>query len=147
MQHFKKTTMKKTFTILTIAGILTSCGVPQADYDKLKNENEQLKKEISEIEAEKSELKVLNEKLEEKKRIASNHSEAEALKLLKDYYDFYNSDMTYRNPRVRRVNGNTFKISLEDCTKKADFQNDDFFWHSQVLTLIINEDGTYKINW
>lgn len=135
--------MKKIITALTFSITLLSCGVPQSDYDKLKSENEQLKNEISNIEIENTELKA---KLEEKKRIASNHSEAEALKLLKDYYSFYNSDMTYRNPRVRRVDGNTFKISLEDCTKKADFKNDDFFWHSQVLTLVINEDGTYKVN-
>ena len=135
--------MKKIFTALAISIILASCGIPQSDYDKLKSENEQLKSEISSMVIENTELK---EELEEKKRIASNHSETEALKLLKDYYSFYNSDMTYRNPRVRRVNGNTFKISLEDCTKKADFKNNDFFWNSHVLTLVINEDGTYKVN-
>ncbi len=135
--------MKKIIIALTISVTLLSCVVPQSDYNKLKSENEQLKNEISNIEIENTELK---SRLEEKKRIASNHSEAEALKFLKDYYSFYNSDMTYRNPRVRRVDGNTFKISLEDCTKKADFKKDDFFWHSQVLTLVINEDGTYKVN-
>lgn len=135
--------MKKIITALIFSSTLLCCGVPQSEYDKLKAENEQFKSEISNIEIENNELKA---KLEEKKRIDSNHSEIEALKLLKDYYNFYNSDMIYRNPRIRRVNGNTFNISLEDCTKKADFKNDDFFWHSQVLTLVINEDGTYKVN-
>ena len=49
MLHLIKPKMKITFTILTIVGILTSCGVPQTDYDKLKDENEQLQKEISEL--------------------------------------------------------------------------------------------------
>jgi hypothetical protein len=152
MLHLIKPKMKITFTILTIVGILTSCGVPQTDYDKLKDENEQLQKEISELKVEKSEITVLNDKPELKrknkpeikKKIASNHSEDEAITILDDYYDFYNADMTYRNPRVRRVNGNTFKISLEDCQKTV--QDNDFFWSSHVLTLIINDDGTYKIN-
>lgn len=139
--------MKRVFTVFTISGMLSGCGVPQSDYDKLKSENEHLKQEILHLEYETSELKTTNKKSVKKKRIVSNHTKAEAFKLLKDYYDSYNSDMTYRNPRVRRVNGNTFKISLEDCIQKANFHNDDSFWHSKVLTLIINEDGTYKINY
>jgi SMC interacting uncharacterized protein involved in chromosome segregation len=138
--------MRNLICSLTIFAILTSCGVPQKDFDKIKTENEQLKKEILKLEFENSELKTLNKKLEEKKLEASYHTETEALKLLKDYYEFYNADMIYRHPKVRRVNNNTFSISLEACVKKGDFQNNDFFWNSQVLTLMINPDGTYKIN-
>ncbi len=54
--------------------------------------------------------------------------------------------MIYINPRLRRFNGNTIEISLEECTKKADFKNEDIFWNSIVLKLVINEDGTYNLN-
>lgn len=129
--------MTKVITILMFFGILTSCGVPQADYDKLTIENDSLKGIIQEFE---------NEKLEEEKRRASMHTEAEALKCLKDYYQFYNSNFAYRKPKIRRVNENTFQVSLETCINKQPFLSDNFHWSSEVLTLKINDDGTYKVN-
>ena len=147
-QYFMKIPIK----FLTTAVILTSCGVPQADYDNLKAENKQLKKRL--LEKNTSAIKiiapqneVITEKYEEKNTF-SYHSEAEALKLIKDYYNFYNADHVYRNPRVRRVNGNTFKISLEECSKYAlniEMMTDEERYQSNVYNLRINENGTYKV--
>lgn len=125
--------------VSTIA-ILTSC-VPKSDYDQLKAENERLREEVESLQSEKRER-------EEQERLESlkQHSEEEALRLIKDYYEFYNANMIYRKPKVRRVSSNVFKISLEECTKKGGFSDQDFFWHSRVINLTINSDGTYNVN-
>lgn len=124
-------------TIPTIA-ILTSC-VPKSDYDQLQKENSRLREEVESLRAEKSER-------EEKERLDNlrQHSEDEALKLLKDYYEFYNANFVYRRPKIRRLSNNRFVISLEECIKE--FRDIEFHWHSKVVNLTINSDGTYNIN-
>jgi len=129
---------------LAFSLVLTSC-VLKSDYDKIKAENEQLKNEVNQITNQKNELETLQKQEEEKKQKSKAHSETEALRLLRDYYDYYNGDMIYRNPRVRKVDYNTFNISLEECTKKGGFDKNDFFWSASVKILIINDDGTYKV--
>ena len=44
--------MKKAIALLLTAAVLTGCGVSQADYDKLKKENEQLSKKVETYERE-----------------------------------------------------------------------------------------------
>ena len=117
----------------------------QSDYENLKAENEQLLIQLEKLKIENLELKQSIEELQEKKDLESMYSEEDALKFIKDYYEFYKADLIYRKPRVRKVNSNTFIISLEENTKKGNFKNNDFFWTSKVLTLVINNDGTYKV--
>jgi outer membrane murein-binding lipoprotein Lpp len=131
--------------VLTIAGC-----VPKSDYEKLKTENGELaaklkllNMELSLIETENQNFKEEQRKVEEKKMIAARHTEEEALRLLKDYYDFYDGDNVYRNPRARRTSDNSFTISLEECTKK--FSHQEFFWKSRVRKLTIYENGKYDI--
>lgn len=120
--------------------LLLSC-VPKSDYEALERENAQLIQELETLRLEKSQR-------EEQERLAliRHRSEDEALKLIKDYYEFYNADMIYRKPKVRRLSSSQFVISLEECVKKGDFSDQDFFWHSRVISLTINSDDTYKIN-
>lgn len=129
LQRFTNCKMKKSLYFFILCFI--SCGVPQSDYDDLKSENESLKRQLNELNAPKEEIV---------------HTETEALKHLKDYYEFYNNDFAYRRPKLRRINANTFVISLQTCINKKPFLNDDFHWNSQVLTMKINDDGTYKVN-
>jgi len=128
--------MRKTFVAIILVVSSISC-VPKSEYDKIKNENDELKSEIQKYELE---IKKEAERLEE-----LIHSEDEALKLLEDYYDFYNSNMKYRNPKIRRTSNNTFQISVQECLKKTGYCNNESFWNSKVLKLTINEDGTYRM--
>ena len=144
--------MKRLFYILTATAFTISGCVSKTDYEKLKKENETLTIEIKQLNVRVENLTIENNKLneykskqEEKKRIASMHTEEEAFRLLKDYYEFYDADNIYRNPKVRRVSENVFRISLEECTKKGTFSDDDFFWRATVINLTIYENGKYDV--
>jgi len=138
------------YLLIITAFALTSC-VSKSDYEKLKQENQaltieakQLNVRIDNLTIENNELLEYKNEQEEKKRIASLHTDEEALSLVKDYYEFYNADNIYRNPKVRRVSENVFRISLEECTKKGGFSDNSFFWRSTVIRLTIHENGEYN---
>lgn len=144
--------MKRKIIALSVPLIISACGVPQDDYDKLKQENEALEEKLQDSELQISNLQQQNGDLLEEKRqieIEKNRapfvSESQALDYIKDYYDFYDSDVDYRNVRLRRIEDNVFTVSLEECTNKGEFSNDDFFWHSRIKRLTVNSDGTYKL--
>lgn len=140
--------MSKLLNLTFILILLIGCD-SQKDYSKLKKENKELLNRIEELETSLALIEAEYEKLVEEKQIAeaeamrNYHPESEAIRLLEDYYAFYNANMVYRNPNIRRVNNNTFKISLEECQKRLrDFE---MYWNSSVKTLVINNDGTYQI--
>jgi predicted RNase H-like nuclease (RuvC/YqgF family) len=142
----------KMLIILSILGVMSSC-VSKSSYEELQNENYTLQNELRMVKMELSSLQREYEanvetirELERKKREKKFFSEEQALSFLKDYYSFYNADFIYRNARMRRVDNNTFKISLEENFNKESFKNIESFWSSKVKTLVINNDGTYKIN-
>lgn len=134
--------MKREVIFLILLFVIISC-VPKADYEKLENENNDLRQELSDV---KQQYEIL---FEEKRQaeIEKNRkpyiSETKARELLKDYYRFYNNGWSYRNPVFRRLDNNSFKISLEVCVNKEQFINNEFFWNSEVRTLTVNNDGTY----
>ncbi|MCD4678748.1 MAG: hypothetical protein K8S00_00020 [Bacteroidales bacterium] len=151
--------MERIFGFLFILVTITGC-VSQTKYDDLQLESEQLKIDLHKLKSEISELQISfdnlqvsyydllaeKRKLEEKKKRSTLYSKTDALKLLKDYYSFYNADRIYRNPRVRKISYNKFRISLEECSKKGSFSENDFFWRASVKLLIIYEDGKYDIS-
>lgn len=142
--------MKIKFLILGF-GLLTmnSC-VSKSDYDKLEKEKTDLANQLEEI---KQELSVMSDKyyeLYEEKRKAEIEknkkpyiSESQALQYIKDNYSFYEKDMLYRNVQLRRISDNSFRVSLEECTKKGPFSDDEFFWRSNVRTLTVHSNGKY----
>lgn len=147
------TFMKKIVIVITIPLLFSSCLVPKSEYDELesKNEivvsdNERLKLVIQRQNRILDSLDNEKDLIARKKLETSLHSENEALRLIEDYYTFYYANMVYRNPQLRRIGDNKFSVSLQECTNKEAFKEDDFFWHSRVLTLTINNDGTYKVN-
>lgn len=117
-----------------------SC-VSKSAYDSLEMENQQLKQEIETLQMAKRE-----QEKKERLTLLKQHTEEEALKLIKDYYNFYYANMIYRKPKVRRVSSSKFVVSLEECPKKGGFSEQDFYWNSRVLNLTINGDGTYDVN-
>ena len=142
--------MSRIYYLLTISFLMIGC-VSQSDYDKVKEENKNLKNSVEQLETKLSNIEYDYNKLIEEKRLAEiernkkkYRTEVEALSTLKDYYEFYNANEVYRRPKVRRVDNNTFRISLEECPKV--FKHIEFHWNSSVKTLVINNDGTYNVN-
>ena len=138
MFHSKTKNMNKLIYLIVFVPLMLGC-VSQTEYDKLKAEKEKLQNDYDNLLAEKRQIEI-------EKNSKKFFSEEEALSVLKDYYDFYNGEMIFRKPKFRRVDNNTFKISLEECTKKGPFKGDNFFWRASVVTLVINNDGSYKVN-
>jgi hypothetical protein len=157
--------MNKIFYFLTITLIFTCCGVPKSDYNKLKSDNEKLdsayqnlKQEVEKLKEGKSSNKKTTKSkstesnfedksiMEEKPQSSSKSiSEYDALQYVDDWYNFYNADMQYRNPSVRRISNNKFYISVEECQKS--FTHDDFFWRSVVLVLNVKNNGKYTVDY
>ncbi len=94
---------------------------------------------------------------------SSQYSEMHALECIEDYYEFYNADECYSDPKVRRISSNVFYVSVkycsggkEICYKKENILNtwnnpiyvevkNDFFWHSKVLVLTCASKTKYKV--
>jgi hypothetical protein len=90
------------------------------------------------------------------------YSEEHALECVQDYYEFYNADESYSDPKVRRVSNNVFYISVKYCSGGKDIcytkenigtwdrpfyieKKHDFFWHSKVLILTCTSKTKYTI--
>jgi len=121
-----------------------------SDYEKLEKEKSELENQLEETKQELTDISDKYNLLYEEKRQAEIQrnktpyiSEDQALQYIKDNYAFYEKDMKYRNVQLRRTADNSFRVSLEECTKKGDFSNDDFFWHSRVRTLTVHKSGKY----
>lgn len=100
-----------------------------------------------------------------KKKIASKstvYSEEHALECLEDYYEFYNADESYSNPKIRRISNNVFYISVKYCNGGKEVcytkenigtwdtpiyveKKNDFFWNSKVLVLTCTSKTKYTI--
>lgn len=132
----KTKNMNKLIYLIVFAPLMLGC-VSQAEYDKLKAEKEKLQNDYDNLLAEKRQIEI-------EKNSKKYFSEKDVLSALRDYYEFYDRDMVYRNPKIRRVDNNSFKISMDIRYKKA--PNENFFWNATVITLVINNDGSYKIN-
>lgn len=70
--------------------------------------------------------------------------EEEALDLIEDYYGFYRTDYVYKETQIRRIDDNSFKVSLRECP--IEMTNSRYHWSSKVLTLMNHDDGTYDIS-
>ena len=124
--------------------------ISQSDFEKLKFENECLKKRILELEADKANLsEKYNALVVEKKLIESQtkekkfYSESQALQYLEDYYSFFRRNYTYRDPVIRRSTDNTFLISLEE-SEKINAEPNKEQWMAVLWSLKINANGTYS---
>lgn len=93
---------------------------------------------------------------------STTYSEEHALECLEDYYEFYNADENYSNPKIRRISNNVFYISVKYCTGGKDIcytkenigtwdnpiyieKKRDFFWSSKVLVLTCTSKTKYII--
>ena len=94
---------------------------------------------------------------------AKYFSEDHALKCIEDYYDFYNADEHYLDPRIRRVSNNVFYVSVKYCIGGEEIcferknigtwdnpiyitgEPKEFFWNSKVLVLTCTSETKYKV--
>lgn len=136
--------------ILGISLLSLNACVSKSDYEKLEKEKIELETQLEETKNELSNVRYKYDQLNEEKiqaEIERNKtpyiSEDQALQYIKDNYAFYEKDITYRNVQLRRISDNSFRVSLETCTKKGSFSDDDFFWHSSVRTLTVHKNGKY----
>lgn len=130
---------------------LTSC-VKKSDYDELNFKNEKLTRQVEELIQIRDSLNIEVQSYKNKqykeltKKIENStiyRTVEEASFLVKDYYEFSNRNFLYRNPKIKRVNNNKFKISVEECINKDGFKESDFHWNAQLYILEIKNDGTY----
>lgn len=159
-----KLIMKVKFLILGLGLLTMTACVPKSDYEKLEKEKtdvenhyEKLEKEKTDLENQleeiKQELSSMSDKyyeLYDEKRKAEiernktpHISKSEALQYIKDNYSFYEKDMLYRNVQLRRISDNSFRVSLEECSNKGPFSDNEFFWNSNVRTLTVHSNGKY----
>lgn len=173
MRHSKTNDIMKQLIVTLLLITLFSCKNSetenlQVENQKMKFQIEQMQSEIHELEKEKSEnIATSSNTMTNPERgvqpedkyqsgiakrsgisvpTEKHHEESEALKLVSDYYDFYNAEYTFRNARVRRISSNKFQISVEECFNKKEFVENEFHWRSVVRQLTIHDDGSYKMS-
>ncbi|MFA7489666.1 MAG: hypothetical protein WCY58_02790 [Mariniphaga sp.] len=141
--------MKKFSTLLVFGMVFFWSCISPSDFEKLKIENECLKKRIMELEADKIHLNEKFNALMVEKRVLEYNgqeisfcTESQAVQYLKDYYNFFRKNYTYRNPVIKRSSDNTFIITLEEIeSTNAEATQDQ--WVSIVWSLQVNANGTY----
>ncbi len=71
-------------------------------------------------------------------------SEDFAMELIKDNYEFYERDISYKDVKIRRIDNNEFEISVLECICSPSSCKDDYCWDSVVKKLIVAPDSTYS---
>jgi hypothetical protein len=139
--------MKRIVLLSLIAILFVNC-VSKTEYEKLEMEKEKLTNEnllqFAKIEFLNSKIKEFEqekEKAETQKNKIKWYSNKQALNYLKDYYDFYQTDLKFKDEKIRRVSDNEFKISLTECLKKMNH------CYAKVYTLTIDNKGKYTMNY
>jgi hypothetical protein len=142
-----------------MVGITAGCE-PRAELETLKAENERLKLQQDSLVGKLDSVAKLKDSLallvpkpkvpkatpsdngESAPRGGGYYTEQEALDYVEDYYDYYRTDYVYRNPRVRRISGNEFNVSLQE--RMGDVSGE-FSWHWEgvVWRLTVKNKSTY----
>ena len=71
---------------------------------------------------------------------SKKYSEEKALECISDWYDFYNADEEYKDPKVRRVSNNTFLVSVKYCI----FGKGDACYENEMISSLSGFDRFYK---
>jgi hypothetical protein len=91
------------------------------------------------VDEDKSNSQKIIETEHESDRIEPIYTKDDFKKYLDDYFSFYKRKCKYKNEVFRRVDNNTFLISLdEDC-----FNRDYDMYFNIIYRFNINNDGTY----
>lgn len=114
----------------------------------LTNENNQLKSQLIETQKEMKDIYEEYNSLAEEKRkdelveqSIPYISDDESLKYIEDHFKFYQA--AYKDLQLRRIEDNSFKISLKTCRNAPCLF--DSHWRLEILTLTIYKDGKYKL--
>ena len=145
----------KIIKLILILSLLSSCGVPKDDYDKVVEERDSLKLELESLKVTidknlndylvlERELQVYREK-ERKENEVPYVTETRALEILKYDYSFNRRDDVYKDVQIVRLAKNKFKISLMEKSRTAPEQSDDFFYHNKKLVLTVFKGDKYTL--
>jgi hypothetical protein len=135
--------MKINILVLAVSILTLYSCVSKTDYEKLEKTLDETKQDLTDV-SYRYELLI-----EEKRQIEIERNkkpfitDKQALGYIKDNYSFYEKDMKYRNVQLRRTDDNIFRVSLEECTMKGGFSNNNFFWNSRVRTLTVHKSEKY----
>jgi len=140
---------------ILLLSILSGCGIPQKDYDKVVDERDSLKLELDSWQAKSKEhldnylqvereLQVYKEK-ERKENEVPYITETKALEYLKHDYSFNRRDYVYKDVRIVRLAKNKFKISLMEKSRTAPERNNDFFYNNSKLILTVYKGDKYTL--
>ncbi len=142
-----------------MVGITAGCE-PRAELETLKAENERLKLQqdslvgkLDSVAKLKDSLALLVPKPKVPKAAPSDNGESapsgggyyteqEALDFVDDYYDYYRTDYYYQSPRVRRISGNVFNVSLQECMT-INGSRSNCLWSGVVWRLTVKNKSTY----
>ena len=88
----------------------------------------------------------------QKKKSTKSYTTAEALAYVDDYFRFYEADLFYEDPEVRKISNNVFHVRVDICagscyeTNAFGYrQKKDFLWRPTVYTLTIGTGGKYSM--
>jgi hypothetical protein len=160
ISFFRKKMGRALFGLTIFSFLLVGC-TDRAQLEAIKSENEQLKMQKDSLLGSLDSMKKTNDSLtaviskpKPKTSPAGTgetdgggstgggyYSEDVALRFVEDYYDYYRGDYSYRNPRIRRISGNTFNVAVEECLGK--FCTTDWEWQSVVWRLEIKSKSKY----
>ncbi len=134
ISFFRKKMGRALFGLTIFSFLLVGC-TDRAQFEAMKSENEQLKMQKDSLLGSLDSMKKPNDSITTlipKPKPARTgtgetdgggstgggyYSEDVALRFVEDYYDYYRADFKYRRPRLRRISGNTFNVSIEECMK------------------------------
>ena len=135
---------------ILIFTLLMSCSFKNDD-GRLIEENENLVYQNATLEEHNNKLSKENDSLllilsgQRKKTVDYDFfsvSEEDAIIYIKDYYDFYRRDKTYRNIQIRKIKPNKFIVALDEKNKGGNW-----LWYTQQYYLTVNIDKTYYFNY
>lgn len=143
--------MKKFFYICLLL-IITSC-VSKSDYEKLESdyhdvlaEKQHLKMQLTDLREDYYTMRIDYDKMVQAKKreeIERNRkqyvSESTAIKYIRDYYEFYKSETTPRDIKLKRTDKNSFVVSLKESM--GGFEMD----VNLIYHLLVNSDNTYTL--
>lgn len=85
-------------------------------------------------------------KIEDKKHNSNlNSEEKEVIDFLQEHYDFYDRDHIFRKPLVKKIDTYNYEVSIEECTNKDPFKNDDNFWNAKIVKISRDENGKLQM--
>ena len=97
-------------------------------------------------------INTYGQKKKSTQKYTKSYTTVEALAYVDDYFRFYEADLFYEDPEVRKISNNVFHVRVDICagscyeTNAFGYrQKKDFLWRPTVYTLTIGTGGKYSM--